>query len=148
MTFLGYVHLFLMIVALGLGASILLMPKGTSRHVGLGRLFAAGMLVSNVIVLGIYEDTDQPGMFHLLAVISMISLVGAIALVRMPGTNTGRRIAHGHVMLWSYGGIVAAGLGQGATALGHPPWPAILVSFLVVAFTAYRINFSEMLDGS
>lgn len=110
--------------------------------------FAAGMLVSNVIVLGIYEDTDQPGVFHLLAIISMVSLVGAVALVRMPGANTGRRIAHGHVMVWSYGGIVAAGLGQGATALGHPPWPAILISFLMVAVTTHRIDFSEMLGGS
>ena len=148
MTLLGLVHIILMIGALGLGVSVFLLPKGTRQHKRLGRIFFAGMLISNVVVLGIYEDSKQLGTFHILAVISLASLVGAIALVRMPGANTRRRFAHGHMMLWSYGGVVAAGLGQGATALGFPPWPVILISFLVVALTAYRIDFAGMLDGS
>jgi len=148
MTLPGLLHFTLMIGSLGLGASVILMPKGTSRHKGLGRFFVAGMLLSNIVVLGIYEDSDQPGIFHALAIISLVSLAGAIALVRIPGAGTGRRIAHGHVMLWSYGGVVAAGLGQGATALGFPPWPIILISFLAVALTIYRTDFARMIDGS
>lgn len=137
-----------MIGSLGLGAGIILMPKGTSRHKRLGRIFVAGMLLSNTVVLGIYEDSDQPGIFHALAIISLVSLAGAIAMIRIPGAGTGRRIAHGHVMLWSYGGVVAAGLGQGATALGFPPWPIILISFLAVALTAYRTDFARMIERS
>ncbi len=147
MTLFGILHFVLMLGSLGLGVVIFLIPKGTPRHKRLGRFFVAGMMLSNVVVLGLYKDTNQPGIFHFLAILSLVSLVGAIALVRMPGANTGRRIAHGHVMLWSYGGVVAAGLGQSATALNFPPWPIILMSFLVVALIAYRTNFAGVLDG-
>jgi hypothetical protein len=104
------------------------------------------MLASNLLVLTIYEDSAQLGIFHLLAIVSAASLLVAFALVRLPGAGVGRRIAHGHVMLWSYGGVVAAGLGQGATIIGLTPWPPILTCFLLVGFAAYRTDFIGMLD--
>ncbi|MGJ8585786.1 MAG: DUF2306 domain-containing protein [Marinosulfonomonas sp.] len=147
MSLLGLLHFVLMIGALAIGARVFLLPKGTPRHKQLGRIFFAGMLISNLVVLTIYRDSGQLGIFHVLAVVSVVSLIAAIALVRLPGAGMGRRIAHGHVMLWSYGGVVAAGLGQSATFLGLSPWPAILICFLLVAFSAYRTNFVGMLVG-
>ncbi len=145
MTSLGQLHFILMIGALGLGASVIALPKGTPLHQRLGRIFVAGMLGSNFVVLSIFEDSVQLGVFHYLAIVSLVSLLIAIALVRLPGANKGRRIAHGYTMLWSYGGVVAAGLGQGATALGFSAWPAILGCFLVVGLATYRANFTEIL---
>jgi len=145
MTLLGFLHLFLMIGSLAIGARVFATPKGTPRHKQLGRYFVAGMLISNLTVLAIYQDSGQPGIFHLLAIVSVVSLIAAIALVRLPGAGKGRRIAHGHVMLWSYGGIVAAGIGQGTTASGYTPWPAILVCFMIVGIAAYRTDFIGML---
>ena len=143
MTGLGFLHLALMIVALALGLLLLLRPKGTMRHKRLGRVFVAGMLVSNLVVLGLYEDSGQPGIFHVLSIVSMVSLIAAVLLVRLPGAHIGRRIAHGHVMLWSYGGVVAAGLGQSATFLGFQPWPAILTCFALVGVAAVRMDFKS-----
>jgi uncharacterized membrane protein len=148
MSLLGLLHFVLMIGSLAIGAGIFLMPKGTPRHKKLGRIFFAGMLVSNVVVLTIYQDSGQPGIFHVLAIVSVVSLIAASALVRLPGAGLGRRVAHGHVMLWSFGGVVAAGLGQGATLLGLTPWPAISICFLLVAIAAYRTNFVGMLSGN
>ena len=124
-----------------LSARTSLIAKGTPRHKQLGRTFLAGMLVSNLVVLTIYQDSGQPGIFHGLAIVSLVSLSVGFALVRLPGAGLGRRIAHGHIMFWSYAGVVAAGLGQGATFLGFSPWAAILACFVVAAFAAYRTNF-------
>ena len=148
MTVVGMAHFLLMIGALGVGSVVLLMPKGNLKHRRLGRVFVAGMVVSNVIVLGIYEDSGQPGIFHVLAIVSLVSIASAIVLVRLPTAGLGFRIAHGHVMLWSYGGLVAAGLGQGASAFSLSPWLVILACFLLVALVAYRTDFAGMLDGS
>ena len=112
MTWLGLLHLILVIVALGVGAVQFLRRPGTRDHRRRGYLFVGALLVSDVIVFGIYEDSQTPGIFHLLAVISLVSLIVATALVR-GRTTLGRRMAHAHVMLWSFGGVVAAGLGQG-----------------------------------
>ncbi len=142
MTVLGLVHLTLMIAALALGAVVFLMPKGTARHKRLGRIFVVGMVVSNIMVFGIYEDSGQIGIFHALAGVSAISLIVALALIRLPGKSLRRRIAHGHTMVWAYGGVVAAGFGQAATHLGFRPWPAILICFLFVGVFAYRFRMN------
>lgn len=144
----GLLHFLLMICVLALGAYVFMIAKGTPRHKQLGRIFLAGMLVSNLVVLTIYQNSGQPGIFHGLAIVSLVSLSVAFALVRLPGAGLGRRISHGHIMLWSYAGVVAAGLGQGATFLGFSPWAAILACFVVAAFAAYRTNFLGMLKGS
>lgn len=146
MTWLGLIHLLLVTAALAIGAAVLLAPKGTRRHRTRGRVFVLAMLLSNVIVFGIYEDSPRPGVFHYLAIVSLASLAIAVMLVRQR-RGLGRRILHGHVMLWSYGGLIAAGLGQGATILGFSPWPAILGAALVVAVVAARLDFRRMAEG-
>ena len=145
MVWLGAVHFALALTALVVGAGLFLRAKGTPQHRRWGHVFVAVMLVSNTIVFGIYEDSHSPGVFHALAIISLASISVAFALARYAGSSLARRIAHGHVMLWSYGGLVAAGLGQGATALGHSPWPLIVSAFAVVALVAIRLDFPGML---
>jgi uncharacterized membrane protein len=144
MTWLGLLHLILVIVALAVGTVQFLRRPGTRDHRRRGYLFVGALLVSDVIVFGIYEDSQTPGIFHLLAIISLVSLIVATALVR-GRTTLGRRMAHAHVMLWSFGGVVAAGLGQGATAIGHAPWPVILATFAVIAGLALRMDFRARL---
>ena len=139
----GLLHVALMAAALALGAALLARPKGDAGHRRLGRVFVAAMVVSNLAVLAIYRDAGRPGVFHLLALVSLLSLAAAVILVRRRGR--GPRVAHGHVMLWTYGGVVAAGLGQGATALGLSPWPAILATSAAVGLVAARADFEGML---
>ncbi|MDC0739249.1 hypothetical protein N6L24_13255 [Cognatishimia sp. SS12] len=132
-----------MIAVLGLGMTVFLQPKGTRQHRLKGRAFVGMMLISNVAVFGIYQDSPNMGVFHYLAIISIVSLVLAVALLRVPGLSQGRRVAHGHVMLWTFGGVVAAGLGQGATALGYSPWPAIVLALLCIALIAAKYDFAK-----
>ncbi|SHG87378.1 hypothetical protein [Cognatishimia maritima] len=147
MTILGVLHLTLMISVFVIGVRVFATRKGTGSHKRLGRIFVAMMVVSNLAVFGIYEDSATLGIFHYLAIVSLISLFAAIALLRWPGVSTRRRIMHGHVMLWTFGGVVAAGLGQGATALGYAPWPAIALTFLAVGLVAVRFDFGKAVRG-
>ncbi|MGR3321360.1 MAG: DUF2306 domain-containing protein [Pseudooceanicola sp.] len=141
MTWPGLIHFALVLGALALGAAVLVRRKGDARHRCTGRVFAACLLVSNGVVLGIYEDSARPGIFHLLALVSSASILAGLLLARM---RPARGIAHGHVMAWSYGGLVAAGLGQGAQALGLPPWPAILACLAGTGLVVLRSDFARM----
>ena len=135
-----------MIAALGLGAVLFARRKGTPAHVTLGRGFVGAVLASNLIVFGIHEDSPGIGVFHVLAVVSFLSVVAGAWLVRF-GRGAGTRVAHGHVMLWSFAGLIAAGLGQGATALGFSPWPAIFAVLLGTGTLAVRLDIPAMVAG-
>ena len=78
MSWVGLLHLFLMIVALVIGIAIFAWPKGTPKHKRFGRIFLAAMVVSNLAVLTIYRDAEQLGIFHYLALISLASLLSLI----------------------------------------------------------------------
>ncbi len=147
MTWLGLLHVLMMTAALGIGAALFASRKGTLRHMRWGRVFVVAVLASDLIVFGVFEDSRQIGVFHILAIVSFVSVLTALFLVRARRGGLGFRIAHGHVMLWSFGGMVAAGLGQGATLLGFPPWPIILVTLLLVGGFAARLDFQAMLSA-
>lgn len=147
MTPLGFVHLALMVAALALGAVLFARRKGTSAHITRGRLFVGAVLISDLIVFTIYEDSSGVGVFHLLAVVSFLSALAGLVLARRHAGGPGSRIAHGHVMLWTFGGMIAAGVGQGATLLGYGPWPAILAVMLAVGLFAARLDFRAMLTA-
>ncbi len=52
------------VAALGTGASVLALPKGTRVHRLLGRGYVASMALLLVTSLGIYELRDEPSVFH------------------------------------------------------------------------------------
>ncbi|MXU65059.1 DUF2306 domain-containing protein [Oceanomicrobium pacificus] len=145
MTILGLMHLGLMIAALLLGAAILARRKGDGQHKRMGHLFVSMMVLSNLIVFGIHEDTEALGIFHYLAIVSLMSLGAGVLLARYSRGRVSRKITHGHVMLWTYGGMGAAGVGQAATALGYSPWPGIVGTLALVAFAVLRLDFRAML---
>lgn len=145
MTGAGLLHVLLMGAALAIGAGLFAQPKGTPAHRRSGRIFVAAVLISNLIVFTIYEDSRTPGVFHGLAVVSFLSVCLGLVLARRRSGGPGTRIAHGHVMLWSFGGMVAAGLGQGATLFGFNPWPAILLTLALTGLAAARLDFAAML---
>lgn len=137
---LGLLHLALALLALAIGARQLWRPKGTRAHRRWGWLFVGAMLVSNLVVLGIYEDSRGPGIFHVLAVVSLCSVTSGALAPRYLPLGAGRRIAHAQFMLWSFGGLVGAGAGQAATAFGWAPWPFILGALLPFAVASARMG--------
>jgi uncharacterized membrane protein len=116
-------------VALAVGTAVLASRKGTPRHAVLGRLYLAAMLTVNIPVLFVYDTTGAPGVFHVLAVVSLVTTaLGWSALHRRP-----RRVrAHAAFMTWSWLGVVTAGLAQFANREIPQQAPLPVVAVIVL----------------
>jgi uncharacterized membrane protein len=106
----GRAHLVLALTALVAGPVIFLRRKGTRAHRALGVGYIAAMLIVNVAALSMYRMTGGPNHFHVLAAISLGTVIpGTVAVLR-------RNIrAHYFFMTWSYVGLLAAFLSQVAS---------------------------------
>jgi uncharacterized membrane protein len=100
------VHIAAAVLSLVLGASILLLRKGTTRHRLTGRVWVAAMFVTVLSSFGIRElNHGQLSWVHNLAVLTALSLVRAIWAIRQGNVR-------GHVaaMRGSFIGLVVAGM--------------------------------------
>jgi uncharacterized membrane protein len=106
LTTIGAAHFAAAIVALVLGAVVLVLRKGTPTHRLMGMCFVLAMLTLNATALSIYRLTGAFGPFHALALVSLIGLLVGVApaLRRQPGWL----IAHYRGMSFSYLGLLAA----------------------------------------
>lgn len=115
----GGAHVIAACVAMAAGLAILVRRKGDAWHTVPGRLYVASILVVNLPVLGLYEDTGRPGPFHLLAVVSIVT--AGLGWLSLQGRGRGGRAAQAHAsfITWSWIGAVTAGLAQFA----NHEWP-------------------------
>ena len=131
----GRAHVVAACIAMAVGVAVLVRRKGDSRHVGLGYLYVAAMLVVNLSVLGMYEATGQPGPFHVLAAFSIVTTgLGWLSLQRRG--RAGRALeAHASFMTWSWIGVLTAGLAQAANHQWpeQSPWPVVFMVGLATA---------------
>lgn len=138
---LGTAHIALAIASLTLGAVVFLQQKGGGRHRLLGYLYAGALLLVNVSALLVYEESSDLGPFHVLALISLVTLSAGFipAFLRWPrGSWLG---AHAYFMSWSYVGLVAAGAAQMATKLAGPGMLQVVVpTALIVLVGALLIH--------
>ena len=132
MTTLGTIHVTAALVAIVLGAVVLLDAKGTLAHRMLGAGYVLAMLTVNLSTLGLYHMLGTVGPFHVLAAISFIVLMrGVVPLVRRRGDWLGR---HYRYMSGSYIGLLAAATAEAtvrvpaARALIQSTQQGILVS--------------------
>lgn len=139
---LGSIHVVFAIAALILGAVIVFRPKGGRRHRTLGYFYAISLFSVNVSALSVYEEAVGMGPFHILAIISLITLISGFipAFLRRPESSWLN--LHAYFMSWSYVGLVAAGVAQIATISSNlPAWFAVgLPSFLVVIIGGVLIH--------
>lgn len=98
-------------MAVVLGAWIFLRRKGTRLHRTLGRIWVAAMALTAVSsfviparVLGLDTPVGRFGPIHLLSVLTLVTLVGAIAAIRR-----GRQPAHRSAMISLYLSLLVAG---------------------------------------
>lgn len=101
------IHIAAALTAFILGITVLVMPKGTSRHRLLGRTWVSCMAVVAFGSLPIRTLDPDLGMswIHLLSVVTIISIAFAVFSIR-----NGRRRAHMAAMIGSFCGLVIAGL--------------------------------------
>ncbi len=100
------IHIAVALMALGLGAAVLALPKGTARHKAMGRVWAVLMLA---VAIGSFWIRELMGgsfsPIHLLSVVTLVSLAVAILAIRR-----GRVRTHKFAMIGGFAGLAAAGL--------------------------------------
>jgi uncharacterized membrane protein len=137
----GVTHVLGAVIALGLGAVVLSSPKGTRRHVLLGRCYALVMGVMLVAALVTYDIDGGFGPFHFMAVVSAVTLAGGLAPYWLGRRSRAYVRSHAYFMAWSYVGLVAAGLSQLSTQVfdGAGYVPTALTSSLTILVGALLI---------
>src|SRR5262249_46767524 len=108
-------HLTAALLALALGSVVVLERKGTETHRMIGMGYALAMLVVNVTALSLYGLTGRFGPFHVLALVSLATVMrGVLAAVR----RRERWLrTHYYSMAWSYVGLLAAACAETAVRL-------------------------------
>lgn len=104
----GLIHLMSAVFALIFGSFILADTKGTVFHRRIGYLYALSMIALNVTALMIYRVFQKFGVFHIAAVISLLTLFAGMipVILRKPKKNWFG--LHFNFMYWSVMGLYAA----------------------------------------
>jgi uncharacterized membrane protein len=126
---LGTIHVVAASVALVLGLVVAVRRKGDGLHVLLGRLYLLAMSAVVVPALFLYDITGGPGIFHALAVVSLLTTsLGWLSVLRR-GRSRSALGAHATFMAWSWIGVVTAGAAQLANSTWpeESPWPVLVV---------------------
>jgi uncharacterized membrane protein len=131
----GATHAAFGLVALVLGLGVILLRKGTAWHRRAGLLYAAAMLLLNVTALAIYDLFGGFGVFHVLALVSLVTLAAGVAPVWLRRPRGWLEI-HARCMSWSYAGLVAAFFSEvGARVPGVGFATGVIVPSVVVMLT-------------
>jgi len=141
-------HVVAALSALLAGVAVLILPKGTQTHRAMGTAYVITLVLVNVAALSLHRE-NLFGVFHALAVASLVTLTVGLSPLLM-GKRSPRVIAtHAFCMTWSYVGLVAAGCGQLAVAVGElAAWvvPVVIGAVLSIGGVAIFGRVPETLD--
>lgn len=133
MTLFGTVHFSLAILCIISGALAIYNQKRSAKHKLPGYVYVVSLLLVNLSALFVFVDSNQFGLFHYLAIISLVTLCAGFipALTRKPGSTWVNR--HAYFMGWSYLGLLSAGIGQIATNYTNLPWiVAVIIPIIII----------------
>ena len=147
-------HILAAVSALIAGAAVLLLPKGTHTHRAIGTAYVLALVLVNVAALSLHRENEF-GVFHALAVLSLITIAVGLSLLLLGKRSPPVIATHAYCMTWSYAGLVAAGCGQLAIAVGQDisAWvvPVVIGTVLsisaVIIFGRVPSTFDRMLAG-
>ena len=124
------VHVTAASVALLVGFGVLWLPKGRVTHRASGAGYVVALVAVDVAAL-LQHREDAFGVFHGLAVISLVTL--AVGIFPMLAGSRSRLTLnlHAYCMTWSYAGLVAAGLGQLAALLVEDALPLAVPTVII-----------------
>lgn len=142
-------HVLAALSALGAGAAVLLLPKGTQRHRLIGKVYVLALVLVNVAALSLHRE-DVFGVFHALAVASLVTIAVGLSPLLLGKRSPTVIGTHAFCMTWSYAGLVAAGCGQLAVAVGQDlaAWvvPAVIGAVLCISGVAIFGRVPSILD--
>ncbi|CCH52300.1 hypothetical protein BN8_01289 [Fibrisoma limi BUZ 3] len=128
----GLVHICSALLAMLLGAIVLLGKKGTTTHKRIGYGYVGAMGVLNVTAFLIYDLFGHFGPFHIAALISSGSIVAGMVPVLFRHRINGWLIYHYYFMNWSVVGLYAAFWAE--TLVRAVPmrafWPVVMIATL------------------
>jgi uncharacterized membrane protein len=103
---LGWFHLIAALLGMLSGAFVLFKPKGTKLHKNIGYVYLASIISVCGSALLIYNLTGYFGIFHLLALVALATLVAG--MIPLLIKNKSYRVFHLWFMYYSVVGLYAA----------------------------------------
>jgi uncharacterized membrane protein len=144
MSTVGLVHLVFALCAMLLGLLVVLQRKGTRIHRTIGHLYVSSMLGLNVTALSIYQLFKTFGPFHVLALVSLATLLAGVVPVVTRRPKRAWLDLHANFMAWSYAGLLAAAASELVVRvpLGgrYFAYSVTSVSFAVILVAAWIIH--------
>jgi len=150
----GWIHTLAACVALITGTVVILGKKGTSTHKKVGYVYVLSMVVMLVTAFMIYRLFDGFGIFHIFAVVSVLTLSAGMlpALARSSISNW--LSYHYYFMNWSVVGLYAAFVSEICVRfvpLSQMGWIVSVATCLVVgigAWLIHRHSYDTYVSGS
>lgn len=101
------IHVILGFLSLMSGLAVLLIKKGNLKHRLVGRVYVVSMLGLNLTAFGIYKLFGGWGVFHWMAIASLIPLLAGYFAIRYKKIE-----AHYFFMSWSFIGLLCATISE------------------------------------
>ena len=103
----GLIHLIFSVFALLLGTLVLIFTKGTKKHKKIGYFYCVSILGVNITAFMIYRLYNEFGIFHWMAVLSLLTLIGGMFPILMKKPKSYITL-HFNFMYWSVIGLYGA----------------------------------------
>ncbi len=101
------IHIVLAFIALVAGGAVFGLKKGNQKHRIVGRVYFLSMVGLNLTAFGIYNLFGRWGMFHWLALASLVTVVAGYIAIRYKNV-----LAHYYFMVWSYVGLLGGAISE------------------------------------
>lgn len=143
-------HVLAAFAALATGAAVLLVPKGTQTHRMVGCGYGVALVIVDGAALSLHRES-RFGVFHVLAVVSLLTIAVGLSPLLLGKRSPPALATHAYCMTWSYAGLVAAGCGQLAVAVGRDleAWvvPTVIATLLSLSGVIIFAKVPRILDG-
>ncbi|MEM9673294.1 MAG: DUF2306 domain-containing protein [Bacteroidota bacterium] len=141
---LGAFHVIVAVLALISGTIVLIMKKGSKRHQQIGYFYAFNMLLVNLTAFGIYHMWGRFGIFHVAAIIGLVTLLTGMLPIMLKKPRGGYIGLHFSFMYWSVMGLYAALVSETLTRIPETPFYGMLgistFGMMMVAAWGFRRN--------
>ena len=142
LTTIGVVHTAAASVSLLAGAFQLGRRRRDLLHRRVGYCYAAAMVMTNVSALLVYRFNGRFNVFHVLALVALVTLAMALRPMLMRPRPQAWRVIHYYWVCWSYTGLCAAAATEFLLRVVHVPGlaSAAIGTPIVIAVGAWLIN--------
>ena len=137
----GGVHLLASMIALAMGTQVLWMDKGTQLHRQIGYVYSASMLVVIITAFSIYRLFGGFGVFHILAIVSFVTLLAGMVPVLLKKPRNNYMSLHFSFMYWSVIGLYAAFVSEMLTRIPESPFFGMVGFATLVVMIIAQILF-------